>query len=54
MILDRNACIEVSYLNMFAYGSKVVDDPVLSKNIVPVIPVRNRRSQWNPGPVLIY
>jgi phospholipase C len=33
----RPQCLfEVSYLNMFAYGTKVVDDPVLSKNLVPV------------------
>lgn len=27
---------EISYLNMFAYGNRVVNDPVLSLNLVPV------------------
>jgi phospholipase C len=33
----RPQCLyEVSYLNMFTYGNKVVDDPVLSLNLVPI------------------
>jgi phospholipase C len=33
----RPVCLyQVSYLNMFMYGNKVVNDPVLSLNLVPV------------------
>jgi phospholipase C len=33
----RPLCLyQVSYLNMFTYGNKVVNDPVLSLNLVPV------------------
>jgi phospholipase C len=33
----RPKCLfELSYLNMFTYGNEVVDDPVLSPNLVPV------------------